>query len=228
MQIFTLSISYPVSSEDLQDYFLASSIHRRRRAETYLKDEDRARCLAAGWLLRQALSIRLATDEDLNIEEAVTHHGQPYLMNFSRLRISIAHSGPYIVCAIAEGVEGVEGTEGVGVDVEKILASQVEELPSFILSESELARYHLLPAPQRRSWLSQAWTVKEAYLKARGLGFLLDPRSFDFTQLPESWQVWRQTLPGDYYLAGCWQGDAACRVTPISMRPEDSFAMGYP
>lgn len=97
----------------------------------------------------------------------VGRHGKPELAcqrHTPKLRFNLSHSDALAVVALALCRE-------VGVDVERIVAEQApRRLVTRALSTSELVRLRRLPVSARPRAFFQAWTAKEAYLKALGTG----------------------------------------------------------
>ncbi|MFE6667976.1 4'-phosphopantetheinyl transferase family protein [Streptomyces sp. NPDC057697] len=91
-------------------------------------------------------------------------HGRPRIDRpRTRWEFSLSRSGPYWVCAAAEGVR-------VGVDLERVRPMDVSSLAHSVLSAGE--RRHLGDvAPQFRAVeFLRCWTRKEAVVKASGIG----------------------------------------------------------
>ncbi|HUF08769.1 MAG TPA: 4'-phosphopantetheinyl transferase superfamily protein [Rhodothermales bacterium] len=113
------------------------------------------------------------------------------------LHFNVSHCEEQIVIAATL-------TAPIGVDVEKLRPlSDEPELASRFFESGEIAEYFSLPAALRNQGFFNAWTRKEALLKARGDGLQtpldsfrvsLDPRTpcevRAFTSLPESPSDW--------------------------------------
>jgi len=134
-----------VTDEDRQR--LSPQMHARRRAEY----------LAGRALLRYALARYTARDA-ASFAIRVTSDGKPECVDGPA--ISVSHSGDLVVCAVAE-----QGA--VGIDV---------ETGQRHTSVAAIAQRYFTPAEAR--WLAAApeqrfrmlWVLKEAYLKALGVG----------------------------------------------------------
>jgi 4'-phosphopantetheinyl transferase len=80
------------------------------------------------------------------------------------LRFNLAHSGGVVVCVLADGRD-------VGVDVEHLDRPTLShDVAARSCAEEELADIASEPACSRQQRFLVYWTLKEAYLKARGLG----------------------------------------------------------
>jgi 4'-phosphopantetheinyl transferase len=92
--------------------------------------------------------------------------------NVGPLRFNLAHSGRMIVCAVTDAGQ-------IGVDVEQIRARRrMRELARRFFAPDELAWLDGQPAARRPEAFFRLWTLKEAYLKARGTGLSMSLSGF--------------------------------------------------
>lgn len=127
------------------------------RCSRLLRAEDRLRSLTAHVLKRLALSI--ATGLSPEVLAFVTDaNGKPCLMADGQLRFNLSHSGPWCVLALTRG-------RNVGVDVQTLDEADAESLPCELVChpDEETARWDKKTAICR-------WSLKEALLKAHGIG----------------------------------------------------------
>jgi len=127
-------------------------------------------------------------------------------------RFNLSHARGLIICGITKGV-------AIGVDVEdthRTTRAAFSSLASYF-SEQEIRDLRELPEAQQKQRFFDYWTLKEAYIKARGLGFALPLAKFGFrfkvNQLdgfsihpdleddPDHWQFWRISVGGRYRVA---------------------------
>lgn len=102
-------------------------------------------------------------------------HGKPVCPHplAAGLAFSVAHAEECAMIALGE-------VEGVGVDVEKVIQREpAEELLTILFSDEEQEQWSDLPPPLRCRAFTEAWTIKEAVLKAIGTG--LDGSPHDVT-----------------------------------------------
>jgi 4'-phosphopantetheinyl transferase len=86
----------------------------------------------------------------------------------------LSNSPGLVVCLIGQGAE-------VGVDVEPCERAEViAEVGAKALSPLELAQLDALRGPERLDRALWLWTLKEAYIKARGMGLSLPLNKFSF------------------------------------------------
>ena len=129
---------------------------------------DRSRyCIRRG-ILRELIAQRLGRGPR-EIAIALNAFGKPYVEG-SDVRFSLSHSRGMALYASARGAE-------IGCDVEwrdpRFANSETAES---ILSRVEIETWQALPERQRTQAFFDYWTCKEAYLKARGVGFALPAR----------------------------------------------------
>ena len=118
-------------------------------------------------------------------------HGRPEIASpalDSPLRFNLSHSGGIVACVLG-------ASKQVGVDVERLDRPSID--PRVIrryCSEPEQAALGLLGDRQRHERFLQLWTLKEAYVKARGTGLTLPLASISFAMAADG--------PGDVSFNG--------------------------
>jgi len=110
-------------------------------------------------------------------------HGRPEIdVPATPLRFNIAHSAGLVACALSNGRE-------VGVDLEHLARPAIDpHLVRRYCSASEAADVEAQGAGWRERFL-EYWTLKEAYLKACGLGISVHLADISFTIGRESIRV---------------------------------------
>ncbi len=145
----------------------------RARAARFRRPEDRRRFVAAHVALREILGGCLGLAPG-RVRLVAGPGGKPRLPA-GPLRFSLAHSGALALCAVARGRE-------VGVDVERVRGDiDVAALARRFFSPPEVAELEALPAAERTGGFYRLWTLKEAYLKARGDGLALPLDTFSIS-----------------------------------------------
>ena len=90
------------------------------------------------------------------------------------MEFNLAHSEALVVCALARGCGEL------GTDIERVRPlSDAREVARATFSAWECARLQSLPEPVRLRAFYEAWTRKEAFLKALGCGLDRPLGSFD-------------------------------------------------
>lgn len=147
-----------------------------RRAERFLHSDDAARFVIGRALARTMLS-RYAEVAPRDWPFVIDDHGRPELVKrppgAPDLRFNLTHTPGLVACAVTVGRE-------VGVDVEHIRRPIRKELPERFFSAREVADLRALPDAEQQTVFFDYWTLKEAYIKARGLGLALPLGQFTF------------------------------------------------
>ncbi|MCU0962196.1 MAG: 4'-phosphopantetheinyl transferase superfamily protein [Pirellulaceae bacterium] len=205
----------PPWSEVLARYLALLAPDERARHDRFLFDKDRRQFLLARVLLRTLLSCYGACPPEA-WTFAHSAHGKPRLAepgSLSDLQFNHSHADHLVACAFARG-------DPVGIDVESADREVDERIAGYFLSAAERSQFDRLAAEERRRFLLQRWTLKEAYAKARGLGL-----SLPFAQVtccydkpgaphlaldaeladdPARWQMWQWLVEGEHWLALAW------------------------
>lgn len=149
------------------------SDEERARVARYKFERFRRESLATRALMRVALSHNRPTaPQDWAFR--VNAHGKPAIEPESDLQFNLSNALGLVVCLVAEGA-------GVGVDVEPFERSeQIVKLAPKVFSPVEQAQLHALPVADQRERALSLWTLKEGYIKARGMGLALPLDKFSF------------------------------------------------
>jgi 4'-phosphopantetheinyl transferase len=164
-------------------------------------------------LIRTSLSAHFPLDPaDWQFEK--NKFGKPEICTPDRtlsVRFNISHTNGLIMCGIVKNC-------AIGVDVEDTQRSTSAALSSLssYFSAREIEDLGKLPARQQKKRFFEYWTLKEAYIKARGAGFSIPLHKFSFLyqehslsgfsihpdleDRAENWQFWRLPV-ADRYLA---------------------------
>ena len=102
---------------------------------------------------------------------------KPVLLGGSGIDVSISHSAGILLVGVAAG-----GFVGVDVEDEPFEAFGRPSLVRRMCTDGERAYASSLPDERRRRTLARAWTVKEAMLKAHGVGLARDPREVEVSR----------------------------------------------
>ncbi|NLB56837.1 MAG: 4'-phosphopantetheinyl transferase superfamily protein [Lentisphaerae bacterium] len=90
------------------------------------------------------------------------------------LKFNISHTSGLVGCAVASGLD-------VGLDIECLTRKlNLERLARRFFAEKEFESLLNLPANERRERFFMYWTLKESYMKARGVGMAMKLSKFAF------------------------------------------------
>lgn len=144
----------------------------REQHQRFVFEKNRHEFLVTRGLCRGVLARELgAAPRELEFRR--NEYGRPELVPQTSLRFNLTNTIGLVACAVAHGRE-------VGVDAEPLShAARVFEVAATVFSERER---HLLSRTEdagRERHAVSLWTLKEAYMKARGMGFAIPPERFE-------------------------------------------------
>lgn len=181
------------SLPQLPEFERLLSLTERQKAARFLRPGDRERYVVAHGVLRQLLAQYLLIAPAEIVFEA-GEFGKPAVVwrtGFPRIAFNMAHSGDVILYAITAG-------RCVGVDVEAVrLDRDLMEIAESQFASDEIETFRAAEPAERAAAFYRCWTLKEAYLKARGegLGFPLRQFSVSFESLETPTLRWASDDP---------------------------------
>jgi 4'-phosphopantetheinyl transferase len=164
----------------LDTYKALLSEDERERMARFVFDRDRRAFVITRAHVRMMLSRYAAVaPADWRFIENV--HGRPEISDRSEgtpdLRFNISHTDGLIACAVTIGRE-------VGVDVEHIGRHLTHDVAGRFFAPDEVTDLRRLPVEDQARVFFDYWTLKEAYIKARGFGLALPLGDFAFKLSP--------------------------------------------
>ncbi|MBX3414749.1 MAG: 4'-phosphopantetheinyl transferase superfamily protein [Pirellulales bacterium] len=158
------------------------SAEERARAARFFFDRDRHTYLVAHALVRTRLSATTGVDpKDWTF--VANKYGRPEVSTpteHQSLRFNLSHTRGLVACALT-------WRRDVGVDVENLerLEGSLDVARRFF-AEPEVDVLSRVAERDRRRTFFDFWTLKESYIKARGMGLSLPLRQFAFDLAHES------------------------------------------
>lgn len=145
------------------------------RYHRYIPDHARLEFLAGRVLLRTVLARYLECAPE-SIEFEKEQHGKLRLANLNprKIQFNLTHTRGLAACAISPG-------HSIGIDAELIDPARVTlGVAERYFSRGEVAYLSGFREPDRIEPFFRIWTLKEAYIKAKGLGLSLPLKDFCF------------------------------------------------
>ena len=195
-----LDLNAPVADDD--DRLLSRA--EWQRAQRLRRHADVVRAVATRAALRRLLSAHTGiAPEKLVFTQSA--YGKPALENADGAAFNVSHSGNVALIALAPG-------GAVGVDIERCRPeAELAPLQGLVLSPSEQLD-HALPFMER-------WVVKEAVLKALGLGIADHLRSLSITS--------SLGPPDTYHLEHSLPVSSPLQAWPLPAPSGYAAALGY-
>jgi 4'-phosphopantetheinyl transferase len=185
-----------------------------QKEKKFYFEHDRRRYLITRATLRNILSLYVPIKPDDWIFKT-NQYGRPYINNVQHcaqtIYFNISHTKSLIII-------GVTHSSPIGVDVENFNANRDITNISYYFTQNEQDFIRSLPAQQRQRIFYDYWTLKESYIKARGMGLSIPLDSFSFAlenhglefnahphldDKPDNWRFWQLQIAPNYVAAIC-------------------------
>lgn len=153
------------------------TLRRIKNRESYL------RSLAGEGMIRQ----KAAEKTGIHPQQLVirkNEYGKPYFLNLPEVHFNISHSGEWIL--------GILSEKECGIDVELVKEARMDVAKRFFAKEE----YELLlqkEGEKRRALFYELWTLKESYVKYKGMGLALPFHQFCFERDRSEWKLRGET-----------------------------------
>jgi 4'-phosphopantetheinyl transferase len=208
---------YEEISEDILSSYreLLSEMEKIQELRFYFAT-DRRRYLVTRALVRMVLSQYVSVAPEA-WQFTSNAYGRPEIANAeaaeSGLSFNISHAPSLIVL-------GITKSRALGVDVENWRSREINlGIASHFFSSQEVCALRRVPKEHQRSRFFEYWTLKESYIKARGMGLSIPLDKFGFhypcddsieicidPELGDTsgrWQFWQLRPAADYVVAVC-------------------------
>ncbi|MEZ5420293.1 MAG: 4'-phosphopantetheinyl transferase superfamily protein [Vicinamibacterales bacterium] len=209
----------------------------RARAERFVRPHDRDTYIVAHALVRRALSAHGPT-APAAWRFSTNAHGCPFVVDDQagtpRLEFNLSHTTGLVALAITRG-------HRVGVDVERADRFAVMDgVAERHFAAAEVRDLLALPAHLRPRAFFEYWTLKEAYIKARGMGLAIPLGALRLPVAPpggasdrvcrrlrrltpERWQFWQAWPTGDHRLSLAVERTGPDLPVRLGLRTADSL-----
>jgi 4'-phosphopantetheinyl transferase len=184
----------------------------RAKWQRLVAPDPRLQYLVSRALVRATLS-RYAGVPEHAWQFETNRYGRPHVSQpraWRDIQFNLSNTIGLVVCAVSIGCE-------IGIDVENVArALDTEKLAPTVLAPSELADFRRAAPDDRRNRFFSYWTLKEAYMKARGMGLSLPLDAFWFDlggpspllrvtdrcpDVPERWRFHQHAPTSDHKMA---------------------------
>lgn len=157
-------------------YLALMSQQECERYARFVFQRDKRRYAVTRALVRSVLSRYADISPECWVFEEGTY-GRPEIASENQqarsVRFNIAHTSELVVLAVTRHRE-------VGVDVESIVRPAPLEIADNYFSACEIAALRAMPPDEQALRFWELWTLKESYIKARGIGLSLPLNKFAF------------------------------------------------
>lgn len=182
---------------------LSSPLERAARARL-TQPRDRALDVVTRALVRSVLASRVGLSPH-ELSFVAGSHGRPRALDARGQPLSVdhnvAHTDGLVVCVVGPA------STPFGVDVERVTRPRKLEVARDFFAPAEVAALERAPEASRQRRFYDYWTLKEAYIKARGLGLAIPLDAF-WLSLDEpprvTFEPWLPALEGRPDDARAW------------------------
>jgi 4'-phosphopantetheinyl transferase len=154
----------------------------RERAARFVDPVHRRRFVLRRWMLRCVLGMRLGVAPE-SLSFGSNAFGKPMLappFDEARLFYSTSHSGDLAIIALRMGMSAF------AVDIEQVRTLEdADQIVARFFSPAEQQEYCELAPADRQEAFWRGWTVKEAFIKALGIGLSFPLDQFDVALRPD-------------------------------------------
>ncbi len=203
--VFSDAVTDPALLDRYRELLSQDELKRQQR---FAFQRDRHQFLVTRALVRTVLSNYTGHDPRAWVFRQ-NAYGKPEISLPAGLPLcfNLSHTAGLVTCAVAAGGE-------LGVDVEDLRRAR-EDLPLAhkYFAAAEVDALEQWPPQQRPVAFFQFWTLKEAYIKARGRGLSIPLGQFAFTLAPDR-------PPLISFAAGPSGGHGTCRCEWVGDRPD--------
>lgn len=208
----------------------------QQRLGRFALEAPRLQYLTTRAMLRETLS-RYADVDPRSWAFSASAYGKPRIAAPSidgEMHFNLSHCDGLVAIAVAR-------LEDIGIDVEDVARPlDIDRLAPFVFADAECAALAAAPVGERRAHFFAYWTLKEAYVKARGMGLSLDVKGCAFElvephplvtfnarcpDVPSRWRFWRYSVAPRFALALAAPADTReVRLRRIAPERRDAMA----
>lgn len=191
----------------LETYRLLLSPEELQRQQRFHFAKHRHRYLLTRALARTVLSRYTAIPAEQLLFQ-LNAYNKPFIAHHP-ISFNITHTDELIIL-------GVTRDNALGIDTENKNREITTELAEYSFASEEAADFLAQPLEQRQQRFFEYWTLKESYIKARGMGLSIPLQEFSFhfpdqkkitlttqNDTAERWQFWQFELAKNYLVAVC-------------------------
>lgn len=154
------------------------SCEEKTKAKGFTGEVLKSRYIISHGILRLLLSKYLLA-EPVDIQYDYNEFGKPFCRNNTKLYFNMSHSNQYVCYVFSESAV-------VGIDLEyKKEIPELERFLSEIATPQEILALSTIKRAEKMNYVYKIWTIKEAFLKALGLGLSSSLLEIETSVLPK-------------------------------------------
>jgi 4'-phosphopantetheinyl transferase len=158
-KLFAIELTNPLREDERAALMTICSAERLERVKKFVHQENADLSLLSEAARKIILAQQFKLDP-FHMDMATNPHGRPYLLKHPHIHFNISHSYPWVVMGC--------GFSPLGVDIEKIGQVDLNQAQIYFSAEEQQELLAKKGAAQI-SFYYDLWTLKESYIKARGV-----------------------------------------------------------
>jgi 4'-phosphopantetheinyl transferase len=220
-----------IDAHTLSEHRLLLSKEEQQKQTRFHFERDRRRYLVTRAMQRTVLS-KYVDIAPSAWRFTVNDYGRPSIaaehVGARGIEFNLSHTDGLVVM-------GVTRERAIGVDVENVRTRKADiEIADRYFASEEVLALHMLSDEKQKQRFFEYWTLKESYIKARGMGLSIPLERFAFsledpTQIrlsidpglqdhAERWRFWQLRVDQDHLTALCAEGRGGERPYLASIR----------
>lgn len=170
--IYAVDIEKFKDEKILEYLFKYITQEKSQRLSKFKITDDKKRGVIGELLVRYLICDNLKIKNN-EIKFTYNKYGKPFLKDYIGLEYNISHSNQLVVCAI--------GDYAVGTDIEYIKNVELGAA-NYLFEKHEYEVFNNLPEHKKLDYFYSMWTLKESFIKAKGLGLSIPMNSFSINR----------------------------------------------
>jgi 4'-phosphopantetheinyl transferase len=168
IETYIININRYLSAQEFNELTKYITQEKKERLARFHRFEDAQRSLVGDLLSRYAICKRACIKNE-SLHFGINAYGKPILLNTHNIHFNIAHSENWVVCTIDD--------DAIGIDVEEVKPIDLD-IAAHFFSRNECLTLMNQPETSRMKYFYRIWTLKESYIKAKGMGLSIPLDSF--------------------------------------------------
>lgn len=216
MELYILNIEEEINVSEYEKLFDFVTPDKKKKIGKFHFEDDRKRALYGNVLVRYLISRKLHIDNSEIVFET-NSYGKPYLSGKKNLYFNLSHSGKWIFCGLAE--------KEIGVDIERRADCKTDIAKRFF-ADAEYKYLNSIPVEKQKQVFYDIWSLKESYIKYKGMGLSMPLDSFEFHFEEEEVFVYGED--GEIPFAKRYTFDTEYSIAVCSMEQPSNYIIRMP
>ena len=203
MELYGVNTKCSISEETVHRALSLLGVDQQQRIYRFRRWSDRLNALTGQMLAVGHVSNHLGLPAR-SVQLSTNGHGKPLVKHAMELDFNVSHSGHWVLFA--------SDRQDIGIDVEWVRPVDVCHIGPRILSRREWNALYRCEPSNRISLFYEIWTLKESYVKAKGVGLSMQFNGFDVCEDGGTLRDIIEDTNGQIYTFGRYEIDDGYRA----------------